>query len=96
VGSAFPYRTQLNQAFSQESLTRFSNDDFSATLDRRIAAVHSSRMKHIPSLLGVVVLFSICYVLTEIALSGVQLTIGIAAAVVVYGATMAWHIRNIL
>ena len=65
-------------------------------LARRSAGVHSSQMRHIPSLLGVVVLFGICYVLTEITLSGVQLIIGIAAAVVVYGATMVWHIRNIL
>lgn len=59
-------------------------------------AFKAGLMKHVPSLIGVAVLFCICYVLTEMALSGVQLAIGIAVAMVVYGATVAWHIRNIL
>jgi hypothetical protein len=53
-------------------------------------------MKHLPSLVGVTILFGIVYFLTEVTLTGRQLAIGIAAAVVVYGATMTWHIRNIL
>jgi hypothetical protein len=51
-------------------------------------------MKHVPSLVGVVVLFGIVYFLTRATLSTVQLAIGIALALVVYGATIAWHIRN--
>jgi hypothetical protein len=53
-------------------------------------------MKHVPSLVGVVVLFAIVYVLTEATLTGRQLAFGIAAALLVYAATMAWHMRNIL
>jgi ABC-type amino acid transport system permease subunit len=53
-------------------------------------------MKNVPSLVGVVVLFAIVYFLTEAALTTTQLICGIAAAVLVYGATMAWHIRNLL
>jgi hypothetical protein len=53
-------------------------------------------MKHIPSLIGVLAMFCICYVLSYVDLSGIQVVMGIIAVVLVYGATMAWHIRNIL
>lgn len=55
-----------------------------------------TNMKHVPSLIGVVVLFGIVFFLTRATLSTFQLTIGICIALLVYGATMAWHIRNIL
>lgn len=53
-------------------------------------------MRHVPSLLGVVVLFGIIYFLTRATLSTPQLAWGIGVAILVYAATMAWHIRNIL
>jgi hypothetical protein len=53
-------------------------------------------MKHVPSLLGVVILFGIVYFLTEATLTTLQLALGIAGALLVYGVTMAWHIRNLL
>jgi hypothetical protein len=53
-------------------------------------------MKHIPSLIGVIVLFGIVYFLTEATLTTLQLVFGIAGAVLVYSAIMAWHIRNLL
>ncbi|MET3971371.1 hypothetical protein ACVWXN_000074 [Bradyrhizobium sp. i1.4.4] len=53
-------------------------------------------MKHVPSLLGVVVLFCIVFFLTRASLSTPQLAAGICIALLVYAATMAWHIRNIL
>jgi hypothetical protein len=53
-------------------------------------------MKHVPSLVGIVILFGIVYFLTEATLTTFQLAVGIAGALLVYGATMAWHIRNLL
>jgi hypothetical protein len=53
-------------------------------------------MKHVPSLVGVSILFGIVYFLTAATLTTLQLTFGIAGALLVYGATMAWHIRNLL
>ncbi|MET4291896.1 hypothetical protein ACVW1A_008259 [Bradyrhizobium sp. LB1.3] len=55
-----------------------------------------TKMKHVPSLLGVVVLFCIVFFLTRVSLSTPQLAAGICIALLVYAATMAWHIRNIL
>jgi hypothetical protein len=59
-------------------------------------SAHPSDMKHIPSLIGVIVLFGIVYFLTEATLTTLQLVFGIAGAVLVYSAIMAWHIRNLL
>jgi hypothetical protein len=53
-------------------------------------------MKHVPTLLGVIILFGIVYFLTEATLSWLQLAFGIALAILVYSATMAWHIHNLL
>jgi hypothetical protein len=53
-------------------------------------------MKHVPSLVGVVILFGIVYFLTEATLTTFQLAIGIAGARFVYGVTMAWLMRNLL
>jgi hypothetical protein len=53
-------------------------------------------MKHVPTLVGVAILFGILYFLTEATLTRGQLAFGVAGAIMVYGATMAWHIRNIL
>lgn len=53
-------------------------------------------MKHVPSLMGVLILFGIVYFLTRATLSTSQLAGGICIALLVYAATMAWHIRNIL
>jgi hypothetical protein len=53
-------------------------------------------MKHIPSLVGVVVLFAIVYFLTNATLTRAQFAIGVLLAVLVYSATMTWHIRNLL
>jgi hypothetical protein len=58
-------------------------------------SAHPSDMKHIPSLIGVIVLFGIVY-LTEATLTTLQLVFGIAGAVLVFSAIMAWHIRNLL
>lgn len=53
-------------------------------------------MRHVPSLLGVIVLFGIVFFLTRETLSTPKLVGGICIALLVYAATMAWHIRNIL
>jgi hypothetical protein len=53
-------------------------------------------MKHAPTLFGVIILFGIVYFLTEATLTWSQLAFGIAGVLLVYSATMAWHIRNIL
>lgn len=53
-------------------------------------------MRHVPSLLGVIVLFGIVFFLTRATLTTPQLAWGIGVAILVYAATMAWHIRNIL
>jgi hypothetical protein len=53
-------------------------------------------MKHIPSLVGAAILFGIVYFLSEATLTTIQLTCGIAAAVLVYSVTMARHLRNLL
>lgn len=53
-------------------------------------------MRHVPSMLGVVVLFGIIYFLTRATLSTPQLALGIGIAILVYAGTMVWHIRNIL
>jgi hypothetical protein len=65
-------------------------------LDRPMASAHIIDMKHAPTLVGVIILFGIVYFLTEATLTGPQLAFGIAGAILVYSATMAWHIRNIL
>ena len=53
-------------------------------------------MKHVPSLVGVVILFGIVYFLTEATLTMLQMAFGIVGAILVYCVTMAWHIRNLL
>jgi hypothetical protein len=53
-------------------------------------------MKHVPSLVGVAILFGIVYFLTEATLASIQLACGVLVAVLVYSGTMAWHIRNLL
>jgi hypothetical protein len=65
-------------------------------LDPLMDSAHPSDMKHIPSLIGVIVLFGIVYFLTEATLTTLHLVFGIAWAVLVYSAIMAWHIRNLL
>ena len=42
------------------------------------------------------VLFGIVYFLSEASLTTAQLVCGIVVAILVYSATMAWHIRNLL
>jgi hypothetical protein len=42
------------------------------------------------------ILFGIVYFLTEATLTTPQLALGIAGALLVYSATTAWHIRNLL
>ncbi|MCK1306600.1 MULTISPECIES: hypothetical protein [unclassified Bradyrhizobium] len=54
------------------------------------------KMKHVPSLLGVIALFCIVFFLTRASLSTPQLAAGICIALLVYAATIVWHIRNIL
>jgi hypothetical protein len=53
-------------------------------------------MKHVPTLTGVAILFGIVYYLTKETLTGSQLVVGIAAALLVYTGVMVWHIRNLL
>jgi hypothetical protein len=52
--------------------------------------------RHAPSIAGVIALFGIVYTLTEVSLTVPQLVLGICAAIIVYSATMVWHVRNIL
>ena len=42
------------------------------------------------------ILFGIVYLLSEATLTTGQLIGGIAVAILVYSATMAWHIRNLM
>jgi hypothetical protein len=56
--------------------------------------MHLVVMKHVPSLIGVAVLFGIVYLLTEATLTTTQFVLGIIGAILVYGATITWHIRN--
>lgn len=51
-------------------------------------------MKHIPSIIGTVMIFGICYVLAYVTLSGAQMFAAIVAAVAVYAATVFWYIRT--
>jgi hypothetical protein len=51
-------------------------------------------MKHVPSLVGVCILFGIVHFLAEATLTTLHLTFGIAP-LLVYGATMTWHICNL-
>ena len=43
------------------------------------------RMKHIPTLIGVAVLFAVVYDLTEATLGAAQLPVGSVVAMMVYG-----------
>ena len=45
-------------------------------------------MAYIPSLIGAAVLVAICYMLSVMTLTGLQLSAGIAGAVIVYAATV--------
>ena len=53
-------------------------------------------MVHIPSLIGVAVVFGLCYLLAYVALSGTQMFLAIVALVVAYAATVTWHLRTTL
>ena len=55
-----------------------------------------SEMKHVPSLVGVIILFGIVYFLTEATLTALQMVFGVAGAALVYSVIMAWHICNLL
>jgi len=50
----------------------------------------------IPSIIGVAVLFGICYVMSSVPLTGTQLFLAFLALVVVYAATVFWYIRTTL
>ena len=43
------------------------------------------RMKHIPTLIGVAILFAVVYHLSEATLSAAQLAVGSVVAMMVYG-----------
>ena len=51
-------------------------------------------MENVPSLIGALVLFGVVYFLTEATLSTFQLVSWLGIALLVYGATIFWHIRN--
>jgi hypothetical protein len=51
-------------------------------------------MMHIPTVVGVVVFFGICYAMSVLTLTGLQTFIAIVALVVVYSATIVWYIRT--
>lgn len=53
-------------------------------------------MVHIPTLIGAAILFGICYVLSEVTLTGIQMFIAIAALIAVYSATVVWYLRTTL
>jgi hypothetical protein len=48
---------------------------------------------YIPSLIGAAVLVAICYMLSVMTLTGLQLTAGIASAVAVYAATIVLYLK---
>jgi uncharacterized membrane protein len=56
--------------------------------------MHLAAMKHVPSLIGVALLFAIVYFLSEATLTTTWFVLGVFGAILVYGATIAWHIRN--
>jgi len=51
-------------------------------------------MSHIPSIIGAVIFFAICYVMSALTLTGIQMALAIVALVVVYSATTFWYIRT--
>jgi hypothetical protein len=53
-------------------------------------------IKHIPSLIGVTILFGICYILAYVPLTGAQLFSAIAVLVLIYSATVFWYVRMTL
>ena len=53
-------------------------------------------MVHVPSLIGVAVVFGLCYLLAYVTLSATQMFLAIVALVVAYAATVIWHLRTTL
>ena len=49
-------------------------------------------MSYIPSIIGVAIFFGICYIMSTVNLTSVQLVLAITALVVVYSTTAVWHI----
>ena len=53
-------------------------------------------MSHIPSIIGCAVFFGICYIMSTVTLTGMQMFLAVVALVIVYSATVVWHIRTTL
>jgi hypothetical protein len=51
-------------------------------------------LSHLPSIIGVAIIFGICYVLSSWSLTGMQMFVAFAALAVVYAATVVWYIRT--
>jgi hypothetical protein len=50
-------------------------------------------MAYIPSLIGAAVLIAICYMLSVMTLTGLQMTAAVAGALVVYAATVVLYLK---
>lgn len=57
-------------------------------------AWHSRGMIHIPTILGCSILFGICYMLSKVTLTGMQMLVALSALAVVSAATVAWYMRT--
>lgn len=53
-------------------------------------------LSHLPSIIGVAVIFGICYMLSSWSLTGMQMFLALTALAVAYAATVFWYIRTTL
>ena len=53
-------------------------------------------LSHLPSIIGVVTFVGICYVISSLPLTGVQLFLAVSALLVIYSATVYWYLRTTL
>ena len=53
-------------------------------------------IKHIPTAIGVAILFGLCYILAYMRLTGAQMFLAIVMLVLVYSATVVWHLKKTL
>jgi hypothetical protein len=50
-------------------------------------------MAYIPSIIGAAVLVALCYMLSVLTLTGLQLTAGITGALAIYAATVVLYLK---
>jgi hypothetical protein len=60
----------------------------------RHAKANGETMSQIPSIIGVAIFFGICYVMSTVNLTGMQLGLAITSLVVVYSMTAFWYIST--